>query len=333
MKGLRTQRRREARLGLAMVAPAVLPLLVFFVAPSVFVAVISLYNWSLLGDSPAFTGADNYIRLLHDDRFWQAFRQTGLSAPPTTWAQFADYAAKLNTADTWAADFFNSSFMVSVWDAMVQAYGGKVVNDDQTAVAFNSQAGGDALRFWVELAQKQQIRVSSEPNAGQLNFGAGKTALYVSDSSALSFIKQAVGDKFEIGAAPMPAGPAGAFSELGSANICLFNRAPKNVQAAGFRVITYLLSSSVNGAFVNAGNHLPNRISTVNELKSFYVENPIPATAVAQMDHAVDPPTVQSWPQIASAVLVHLLAAVRGDESVEDALSKAEKEANEILKK
>jgi multiple sugar transport system permease protein len=71
-----------------MMAPAVLPLLVFFVAPSVFVAVISLYNWSLLGDSPTFAGGDNYTRLLQDDRFWQALRQTGyfalLTVPTTT---------------------------------------------------------------------------------------------------------------------------------------------------------------------------------------------------------------------------------------------------------
>lgn len=260
-------------------------------------------------------------------------RQAGLTEPPATWAQFAEYAAKLNTADTWAADVFNSPFTVSIWDSMVQAYGGKVLNDDQTAAAFNSQAGRDALRFWADLAQKKQIRVSSEPNAGQLNFGAGKTALYVSDSSALSFIQQGVGGKFEMAAAPMPAGPAGTFSELGGANICLFNRASKTVQAAGFRFITYLLSTSKNGEFVKASNYLPNRRSTVTELKDFYAQNPIPAMAVAQMDHAVDPPTVAAWPQIAAAVLVHLLAAVRGETSVDEALNKAEKDVNEILKK
>ncbi|GLK99206.1 carbohydrate ABC transporter permease [Dactylosporangium matsuzakiense] len=84
----RKRRSAEGFLGLTLMAPAVLPLLVFFVAPSVFVAVISLYKWSLLGDSPAFTGVDNYVQLVHDDRFWQAFRQTGyyalLTVPTTT---------------------------------------------------------------------------------------------------------------------------------------------------------------------------------------------------------------------------------------------------------
>lgn len=260
-------------------------------------------------------------------------RQAGLTAPPTTWAQFAEYAAKLNTADTWAADFFNSPFMVSVWNSMVHAYGGKVLDDGQTKAAFNSPAGRDALRFWVDLAQKKHIRVSSEPSAGQLNFGAGKTALYVSDSTALSFIQQSVGDKFEMAAAPMPAGPAGTFAEMGGANICLFNKAPKKMQEAGFRFITYLLSTSKNGDFVRASNYLPNRRSTIEELKGFYAQNPVPAVAVAQMEHAIDPPTVQSWPQLAGSILVHLLAAVRGEETVEDALTKAEKEVNEILDK
>ncbi|MGI5401450.1 ABC transporter substrate-binding protein [Streptomyces sp. CA-135486] len=261
------------------------------------------------------------------------FRQAGLTKPPTTWTQFAEYAAKFKVANSWAADFFNSPYMVSVWDSMVYSYGGEILTEDQTKAAFNSQAGRDALRFWVDLARKEQVRVSSEPSAGQLNFGAGHTAMYVSNSTALSFIKESVGSKFEIAAAPLPAGPAGTFTEMGGANICLFNKAPKKVQEAGFRFISYLLSTSKNGDFVKASSYLPNRTSTINELEDFYAQNPIPATAVREMAHAVDPPTIAAWPQITAAVVIHLLAAVRGDETVEDALDKAEKEVNDILKK
>ncbi|GAB3838155.1 ABC transporter substrate-binding protein [Dactylosporangium cerinum] len=272
---------------------------------------------------------DRNISFLYYNK--QLLQQAGLSTPPATWEQFALYAEQLTKGDTYAADFFNSPYMVAVWDAMVHAYGGKVLNDEQTRVAFNSQAGRDALQFWVDLAKKKVVRVASEPSAGQLNFGAGKTAFFINDSSSMSFNAQAVGGKFEMAAAPMPAGPAGAFSELGGANICLFNKAPKNVQAAGFRFISYLLSTSNNGDFVKASNYLPNRASTVEALKDYYAQNPIPATAVGQLQHAVDPPTVQGWSQAAAAILVHLMNAVRGDETVESALAKAEKEVNDIL--
>ncbi|MGI5401448.1 carbohydrate ABC transporter permease [Streptomyces sp. CA-135486] len=67
--------------------PAVLPLIVFIVGPSIFVAVISLYNWSLLGDSPKFIATDNYAKLAHDGNFWQALFHTlyfALLTVPTT---------------------------------------------------------------------------------------------------------------------------------------------------------------------------------------------------------------------------------------------------------
>ncbi|MEU8047960.1 sugar ABC transporter permease [Micromonospora echinofusca] len=84
----RRPRNGETLLGLFLTAPAVLPLLVFFVVPSLFVAVISLYDWSLLGDSPTFVGIDNYRELAGDEKFWQALRQTAyfalLTVPTTT---------------------------------------------------------------------------------------------------------------------------------------------------------------------------------------------------------------------------------------------------------
>ncbi|GAB3838150.1 carbohydrate ABC transporter permease [Dactylosporangium cerinum] len=81
------RRRRETLLGLALTAPAMVPLLVFVIGPSAAVAVISLYHWSLLGDAPVFAGVDNYTKLVHDEKFWQALRQTAyfaLLTVPTT---------------------------------------------------------------------------------------------------------------------------------------------------------------------------------------------------------------------------------------------------------
>jgi multiple sugar transport system permease protein len=54
-----------------LVSPAVLLVLVFFVAPLVLVVWMSLHNWPLLG-TPRFIGGENYSELISDDLFKQS---------------------------------------------------------------------------------------------------------------------------------------------------------------------------------------------------------------------------------------------------------------------
>ncbi|WP_433088568.1 carbohydrate ABC transporter permease [Dactylosporangium sp. CA-052675] len=78
-----TQRRRlgpqarRQRLGLLLVAPAVLLVLGLFVLPVIVTAVMSFYDWSLLG-SRRFIGLANYRRLGGDATFWHSLGFTTL---------------------------------------------------------------------------------------------------------------------------------------------------------------------------------------------------------------------------------------------------------------
>jgi len=72
------RRRRLSRsqwVGLLYVAPAVALVLVFFVAPLVMTAWMSLHNWPLMGVH-RFIGFDNYVTVWKDVRFWRAMNFT-----------------------------------------------------------------------------------------------------------------------------------------------------------------------------------------------------------------------------------------------------------------
>jgi multiple sugar transport system permease protein len=71
--GPATSRRERAhrRTGLLMVVPALLVVVVFFIAPLVFAIYISLTDWPLIG-SYHFIGGQNYVAILHDPVFRQA---------------------------------------------------------------------------------------------------------------------------------------------------------------------------------------------------------------------------------------------------------------------
>ncbi len=66
---------RQRRAGFLFVLPSVLFILVFFVAPLIMAAWISLHNWPLFGKT-RFIGLGNYVTLFRDPQFWRALRFT-----------------------------------------------------------------------------------------------------------------------------------------------------------------------------------------------------------------------------------------------------------------
>jgi multiple sugar transport system permease protein len=63
--------------GYGFLAPAFVVLLVFLLAPAIWVFGLSLYRWDLISNNPAFVGLANFQRLfLRDDLWWQSVRQT-----------------------------------------------------------------------------------------------------------------------------------------------------------------------------------------------------------------------------------------------------------------
>ena len=69
--GSRAIRRRRAVIGLALIAPALAFVGVFFLAPFVLMLWMSLHKWPLLGHT-SWTGLDNYTAMGSDPVFWRS---------------------------------------------------------------------------------------------------------------------------------------------------------------------------------------------------------------------------------------------------------------------
>lgn len=63
--------RKQRWAGILFVLPSVLFVAVFFLVPLIMTAVMSLYDWPLLGDHH-FIGLQNYIQMASDSTFWQS---------------------------------------------------------------------------------------------------------------------------------------------------------------------------------------------------------------------------------------------------------------------
>jgi len=64
--------RARARAGMVLVAPAVLLVLVFFIAPTLLMFWMSLNNWPLLGAAQRFVGGQNYAEAVSDTSFGES---------------------------------------------------------------------------------------------------------------------------------------------------------------------------------------------------------------------------------------------------------------------
>lgn len=67
---------RQARSGYIFILPSLAILVVFVFWPIVQSVILSLEHWRFGSSEQTWAGADNYTRMLHDDRVWNAFRNT-----------------------------------------------------------------------------------------------------------------------------------------------------------------------------------------------------------------------------------------------------------------
>ena len=71
--------------------PSVLYMLLFVVFPVVYGLGISFFNYNPANTHNTFIGIENYIRMLHDDTFWLALKNTIFFSNKTTNVKVVPY--------------------------------------------------------------------------------------------------------------------------------------------------------------------------------------------------------------------------------------------------
>lgn len=71
------QKRRQALIAYAFLAPTLLIFLIFRHGPALAALLLGFFDWTIV-DTPRFAGLDNYSRLVEDEIFWRSLRNTGL---------------------------------------------------------------------------------------------------------------------------------------------------------------------------------------------------------------------------------------------------------------
>lgn len=212
---------------------------------------------------------------------------------PETWDDFAAICKRF-TGDTkgYAIGISASTFM-----AMVYSRGGSVINEGQTAWAFNGQEGQEQLALLQNLIASGCAYLVDKQYADQSDFGAGRAVFTIDASSGFSYYRDLVaqGGKFNWGVAALPhATGAAPATTLSGSNLTILRSTPER-QLATWLFIKYATSREATAGWAAATGYLPVRQSALDTPAMISQLTAQPAYRVAA---TILPPTARPEPAV-----------------------------------
>lgn len=268
-------------------------------------------------------------------------KAAGIAHPPTTWQEFADDCVKLTKTDDkgnqtqWGA---SHTVSVDLWYGLVYAYGGRVLTDTYDNVLFgSSNAAKTATQLFADLYAKKYMHYTTA-YGDQTDLGVGKAAMTFGSVAGRTYYEQAVGGKFELGEAPLPAGPAGAAAALYGTNVVMFGNAPKYTQRqkdAAWAYIKWFTSPHTQAVWAAQTGYMPARQSSLKDpvLVAAYAANPDKKAGLEQLAASVLEPPTAAWNDSRSKISTGLQNIYLGKINVADGLKKMAADVEAIVHK
>lgn len=278
--------------------------------------------------------ASNMVMYYNPDQL----KKAGVGVP-TTWSEFADTIKKTSVDGVTgiSVDPGNSSSPANgtqMFQVIAADNGAELFTSDGKP-QFTSDAAVSALQSMVDMKKAGSLATGSN-YPGQTALGAQKGTFDVSTSTSYFYNKKAVGNKFTMGVAPLPAGPNGkSVNLLSGTSVALFKQADDDQKAAAWKFMQFLAAPENQAEWASKTGYLPVTKKALDEqvFKTYVSQNPWVATAGKALDDSVPLPP-QSWVNEAQGLMaVAISDALSGSASPKDALAKAQTAAEKLVKK
>lgn len=263
-------------------------------------------------------------------------------APPETWDQVKDQAMFFsNPPDFYGFQFVGKDEAITGrFYEMLVADGGAMF-DDKWNPTFNSEAGVQALQFFVDLYNAKAVP-AGVPNYTWddtgLGFGSGSVAMDLDWGGWASYFNDPANSKVagNVGIIRAPKGSGGKRTGwAGSHSFSITETCDNKEAAASF--LTFL--TSYDNQMVEARKGLlPTRTKVWDDIKAEFAASgntygvEVLETFQASMaEDAFTPPLIPEWIEVSNVLWPKLQAAIVGDMSAKDALDAAQVEAATIM--
>lgn len=285
-----------------------------------------------------------YVKSLYEDeenkaRFKEEYGYD--LAPPDTWAQAKDQALFFAAPPARYGTFFagKDEAITGRFYEMLVAEGGQMF-DENWSPTFNSEAGVKALNWFVDLYQAGAVPAGSSNYVWDdigLGFAAGNAAFDFDWAGWAAFFNgkdsKISGD---VGVAPAPKGDGDKRSGWSGSHTFSITQACEDKEAA-VSLITYLTSHGAQMLEARTGL-LPTRTKVWDDIVAEFTEKGddfmveiFDVYGDAMQNHAFTPPLIPEWIEVSNVIWPRLQAAIVGDQTAQEALDEAAKEARIIM--
>jgi multiple sugar transport system substrate-binding protein len=249
---------------------------------------------------------------------------------PTTWDQFATDAKAVSGNGTVgiAIDPGTSSGPgggEALYEVIARSYGAQLFAADGTP-QFTSAGAVQAMQYLVDLKKAGALSVGTN-YPGQVALGAGKGLFDVSSVASYYYDQQAIGGKFPMGTAAVPAGPAGRANEMAGTNIVMFSKASSDQQKAAWSYMKFLSSADSQAYWSENSGYLPVTPDAMAQMSDYIAKNPYVKFAAQDLSIAFASPPYSWVTKCQGDLAVAMQSALSGKQTAAAALADAQKQA------
>jgi multiple sugar transport system substrate-binding protein/sn-glycerol 3-phosphate transport system substrate-binding protein len=273
------------------------------------------------------------MEVLFYNQTW--LEELGFSGPPTTPEEFREMAcagAEANGDGTGGYILRDDASAVASW---TYAFGGDVLNEDQSGYVYNSQATVDAMTFLKQLYDDGCAYFFTEgfPNTEFANrravFAQGSSSgipFYAGDIATVS--EEQGRDPDVWGVVAIPHTTAEPVQNIYGGDVMITNTTPEQ-QLAAWIFVKWFTSPAVQAEWVRISGYFPTRSSTQDLITDYREENPQWAQAADMLPFSYYEPQLISYQSVRDAATAAFNEIMQGAD-VQETLDELTETANEL---
>ncbi len=255
------------------------------------------------------------------------------AAPIATWDDLAAAAEACADPDqgvvgmelyTQPGEGLTWQYQVYLWQA-----GGAFLTEDNTAAAFNTEAGADALNYW-----KSLIDSGASALVPWGLFEQGKACMRMDGSWMVSGLAEQAPFEWSTAQMPIPEGGQPA-TNMGGEHLVIFDEADDARADAAFTFVEWLTSADVQVEWDKQTAFMPIRASVAENADFLaYIGETEPRLQafVDSQQYAINRPSVAVYAELSDVFSANLERALYGQVTAEEALVNAEVAVNALLR-